>query len=540
MQGRKDYNEKRITCFQLSSRIPKHNFYRRLKETLDLAFIYEATKQLYGPTGNPSIDPVVFFKFMLIGCLENITSDRKLIEHCSLRMDMLYFLGYNIDEPLPWHSTLSRTRQLYPEALFELVFDKVFSLCVANNMVAGRRVAIDSAPVKANASMERLLEKQPNVPGPKLVQSVEDQNGAVDSIPKPSNRQAASVITAADHQLRRLKKHQQNLKSAPTTLGASNEKAQLLSNKTHYSPTDPDARISIKPGKARKLNYHCSLAVDTAEGVISHVQADFADGRDSQCLPDIALKLQQRLAHNELRLEEILADTGYSNGSNYALLEQWKITSWIPVFGHYKPQIEGFPYDPEGDQFTCSVGKRLPFKTFATHADGGWLKIYRADYQDCKQCPLKPTCVPKSQCRQITRTAYDPFYRRALERQQSRRGKRRKRLRQRTVEPVLGSLVEYYGLRKVNVRGKAGAHKVMLMAAVAFNLKKYMKFTTKSTLSQAMALKVEWSLASQGTFLSFAVLFNSASKRRRIHFCFYEQMDKKRCIKRSCATATNV
>lgn len=40
-----------------------------------------------------------------------------------------------------------------------------------------------------------------------------------------------------------------------------------------------------------------------AEGVISHVQAELADGRDSQCLPDITGKLQQRLAHNELRLE---------------------------------------------------------------------------------------------------------------------------------------------------------------------------------------------------------------------------------------------
>ncbi|WP_223834033.1 transposase [Spirosoma profusum] len=87
--------------------------------------------------------PAARFKFMLIGYLENIISDRELIEHCALRMDMLYFLGYNIDEPLPWHSTLSRTRQLYPEALFELLFDKVFSLCVANNIVAGRRVAID-------------------------------------------------------------------------------------------------------------------------------------------------------------------------------------------------------------------------------------------------------------------------------------------------------------------------------------------------------------------------------------------------------------
>ncbi|MBR8841165.1 MAG: IS1182 family transposase [Stigonema ocellatum SAG 48.90 = DSM 106950] len=505
MQGKKDDHEKLVTHFQLSSRIPKGNFYRRLKEMLDLTFLYEHTKACYGSTGNPSIDPVVFFKFMLIGHLENITSDRKLIEHCSMRMDMLYFLGYNLDEPLPWHSTLSRTRQLYPEVLFELLFDKVFSLCVANSMVAGRRVAIDSAPVKANASMERLLEKQPNLPGPRLVQSAEVQPKT--SIVTPSPRQAAPVITAADHQLRQLKKRQQNLKHAPTTLGAGNEKAKLLSNKTHYSPADPDARISIKPGKARKLNYHCSLAVDTAEGIISHVQADFADGRDSQNLPDITLKLQQRLANNELCLEEILADSGYSNGANYALLEQWNITGWIPVFGQYKPQIEGFPYAPESDRFICSQGKHLMFKTFDKTADGGWLKVYRADYKDCQQCPLKSTCVPKSQCRQIIRTAYDPFYRRALERQQSRRGKRMARLRHQTVEPVLGSLVDYYGLRKVNVRGKTGVHKVMLMAAVGYNLKKYMKFTIKSTVSQAIALKVEWSLASGATLLSFPRLF---------------------------------
>ena len=87
----------------------------------------------------------------------------------------------------------------------------------------------------------------------------------------------------------------------------------------------------MQPCFSRKLNYNCSLAVDTAEGVISHVQADFADGRDSQCLPDITLKLQQRLAHNELRLEEIIADTHYSNGSNYALLKQWKITDGPPL-----------------------------------------------------------------------------------------------------------------------------------------------------------------------------------------------------------------
>lgn len=156
MQGRKDDRERIVTAFQLSNHVPKRNLYRRLKETLDFSFLYEHTKELYGSTGNPSIDPVVFFKFMLIGYLENITSDRKLVEHCSMRIDMLYFLGYNLDEPLPWHSTLSRTRQLYPEALFELVFDKVFSLCVANNMVAGRRVAKSGVVIGFSRHFSRL------------------------------------------------------------------------------------------------------------------------------------------------------------------------------------------------------------------------------------------------------------------------------------------------------------------------------------------------------------------------------------------------
>jgi hypothetical protein len=201
--------------------------------------------------------------------------------------------------------------------------------------------------------------------------------------------------------------------------------------------------------------------------------------------------LQQRLEDNELHWQELLADGGYCNGSNYAFLEQRQITGWIPVFGQYKSEIAGFPYNQEEDHFTCPAGKVLSFKTYDTSAEGSLLKIYRANYQDCQHCSLKPTCVPKSQCRQITRTAYDQEYRRALARQQSRQGKRMKRLRQSTVEPVFGSLIHHYGMRKVSVRGKAGVHKVMLMAATAFNLKKYVKFKPVETESQAIALVKE-------------------------------------------------
>lgn len=60
MQGKKNYSKKLFISFQLSDRVPKENFYRRLSETLDLHFLYNDTRELYGKTGNPSIDPVVF------------------------------------------------------------------------------------------------------------------------------------------------------------------------------------------------------------------------------------------------------------------------------------------------------------------------------------------------------------------------------------------------------------------------------------------------------------------------------------------------
>uniref|UniRef100_UPI001CF2DBCC transposase n=1 Tax=Hymenobacter terricola TaxID=2819236 RepID=UPI001CF2DBCC len=270
--------------------------------------------------------------------------------------------------------------------------------------------------------------------------------------------------------------------------GAQHEKARLLSNKTHYSPTDPDARISVKPGKVRALNYLCSLAVDTAHGIISHVQADFADSRDSLHLPRLLSGLQQRLRTNELPLRALLADAGYANGPNYARLEAAHITAWIPVFGQYKPDIAGFAYDRATDAFTCPEGKTLPFQKYDTNQDGGWHKIYWAACRDCQQCPRKPSCAPKARRKQINRSIYDAAYRRAWLRQQSRRGQRKRRVRQGTVEPVFGNLIHHYGLRRMNVRGHAGAHKTMLLTAVAYNLKKLLKYRPQQQLNLAVAL----------------------------------------------------
>ena len=93
MQGKKQYQEKLFTNFQLSDHVPEDNFYRRLKEVLPLQWVYKATQKYYGTEGQQSIDPVVFFKLMLIGYFENLCSDRRVIMTVQLRLDMLFFIS---------------------------------------------------------------------------------------------------------------------------------------------------------------------------------------------------------------------------------------------------------------------------------------------------------------------------------------------------------------------------------------------------------------------------------------------------------------
>ena len=63
-----------------------------------------------------------------------------------------------------------------------------------------------------------------------------------------------------------------------------------------------------------------------------------------------------------------------------------------------------------------------------------------------------------------------------------------RRVRQRTVEPVFGSLLHHHGLRRVGTKGRAAAYKAMLLSAIAYNLKKLLKHQPKQTASMAIAL----------------------------------------------------
>ncbi len=493
MQGKKYYQEKLFAQFQLSERIPKNNFYRVLKEVLDLDFLYPLTKCYYGESGQKSIDPVVFFKLCLVGYLENIISDRQLIQHSSMRLDILYFLGYDIDEELPWHSTISRTRGLYPESVFEDVFTKVLSMCVDKGMVSGHTQAIDSAPVKANASMDTLELKVPkedlemHLHRLRHISTMDKESAPIRQSKLNKASKSQQEISARASELQAIKSRNKKWrKDQDQRPGAGNKGSKYTSNKTHYSPTDPDARISVKPGKARKLNYMSQLSVDTGHHVITDIKAYHADGKDSLYLPDICNRLEKRLHKQGLLWHNCIADTGYSSGENYAFLEEKGLRSYIPPHGTYKGGTEGFKYIKELDHYLCPQGKIIPFKkVFYEGVNNNKKKEYRASKKICTDCPLRSSCLKKSQEKRITITYYVEEYERNNARVNSPRGSYMKGKRQSTVEPVFGTLTQFLGLRKINTLGIKQANKVMHLSAIAYNLKKYLKFTQKRVKSGA-------------------------------------------------------
>jgi hypothetical protein len=138
---------------------------------------------------------------------------------------------------------------------------------------------------------------------------------------------------------------------------------KFVSNHTHYSATDRDARVSVKPGKPRQLNYFMQTAVDISSHVITNIEAHLADRRDSECLSAVLKNTIANLSEQNLQVEEIACDTGYSSRKALKACIDSNITAYIPNFGQYKSSREGFVFDEGNDGYICEAkGVHLPYK----------------------------------------------------------------------------------------------------------------------------------------------------------------------------------
>jgi hypothetical protein len=92
--------------------------YRHLERSLALSFVRALVWDAYAASGRPSIDPIVFFKLHLVMFFEGIRSERQLMRVVADRLSLRWYLGYDMTEPLPEHSSLTRSRERYGLEIF--------------------------------------------------------------------------------------------------------------------------------------------------------------------------------------------------------------------------------------------------------------------------------------------------------------------------------------------------------------------------------------------------------------------------------------
>ena len=148
-----------------------------------------------------------------------------------------------------------------------------------------------------------------------------------------------------------------------------------------------------------------------------------------------------------------------------------------------------FIYNNEGDYYTCPNNKQLTYR--GVYKDGEFFnKHYRANIKQCNACPLKDTCTAYTSKKTLIKETVDrQYYVKMHLRMQSRKAKRLMKERQSTVEPVIGTLVNYLGMKRVNTKGLLNANKCLTMAAVAYNLKKLLKYSANNIITNMQALK---------------------------------------------------
>src|ERR1044072_3102085 len=132
----------------LEDLVPADHFYRFLDAKLDLSFVRGWVQDCYAAGGRPSIDPVVFFKLQLILFFEGLRSERQLMQVVADRLSLRWYLGYDLTEPLPDHSSLTRIRERYGLHVFRRFFAAIVEQCLAAGLVWGQELYIDATKVE--------------------------------------------------------------------------------------------------------------------------------------------------------------------------------------------------------------------------------------------------------------------------------------------------------------------------------------------------------------------------------------------------------
>lgn len=301
MLGRNSSEPSLFQMVDVESLVPPDHQLRKIDAVLDLSFVPDAVAACYSETrGRPSIDPELAVRMMLLAVLYDL-GDRELCDEIGMHAGMRWFCRLNFHDSVPDHSTLSRLRnERWAESgLLERLMDEVLRQCCEAGLVSGRHLSVDGSEIRADASIKSFTRRGP--------QPFDDSD------PPASPPGGAEPKPADEWQGR----------------------GERYSNATHFSTTDPDARLYRKgDNREARLSYLVHDLIDTKSRVILRRNASEAMGTAER---DTALEMLDEVleSHSEIGLpnrpEILTADKGYGASDFIAEIIDRDIEPHIPL-----------------------------------------------------------------------------------------------------------------------------------------------------------------------------------------------------------------
>jgi len=267
-------------------------FYAKLDQTLASFDFATQARSLCAPAysvngrGRPGIDPVVYFKMLMVGFFEDIASERGIAERCSDSISIRAFLGYDLTQTTPDHSTLSIIRQRLGEEIYDEVFLVILSALDKHGLLKGKNVGIDTSVIQANAALKSLINRNTEEAYWEYVRRLASENGI-----DPKN---ADAVRQFDR-----------------------KRPKKMGNEEWVNPHDPDAKIGQTKAGATDMIYKPEHTVDLDTGAILQAEVRLGHEADQRDLSQHVLQAQvninqaQDSAADSLTIESATADKGY-------------------------------------------------------------------------------------------------------------------------------------------------------------------------------------------------------------------------------------
>jgi transposase len=508
MMGQKARLFTPVSARSLDELVPADHFYRHLDRALDLSFVRDLVQDYYAvDVGRPSVDPVVFFKLQLVMFFEGIRSERQLLRLAADRLSVRWYLGFNLGEPLPDHSSLTRIRARYGVEIFRRFFDVIVKQCAQAGLVWGRELYIDATQVQADAAMDslrtrfaveaRAARNAVEAHLADLFPTEDAQDARVTSeVPKVNTiRQAKSAppllasestpVTPAMPPIPLPVDLPNELRTELADANAARhdwiaqEGRQQREVHGYYqrtadfciSATDADATPMRLKGGGTHLGYQTHYVVDGGKRrIIVGVLVTPGEVTEDHPMLDLVWRARFRW---KLRLRQVTGDARYGTEENLQALETMGLRAYIPVTA-WEPtrpyfHLDQFAYDATRDVYVCPQGQLLRY----LHTDNTLGRVaYRAPTAVCNACPVKSRCTPGKHGRLVHRSFCADVVERVRGYQQTPAYEKALRKRKVWVEPLFAEAKEWHGLRRFRLRRLWRVNSEALMIAAGQNLKR--------------------------------------------------------------------